>query len=365
MAKIGFITDTHWGQHNDNQVFYDYMKKAVEYYFTVFEEQGVEIVIHGGDVVDRRKFINYVTALRLREDFLKPLSERFKKTYFICGNHDVYYKDTNKVNALNILRLDEFSNFEIHEKWPHEITVDGADILLLPWITVDNEEKAYEAVSNSKAKTCIGHLEVIGATMDKYGQVADHGLSPFLLEQFESVYTGHFHHPSVKGNVHYVGAAFELDWNDYNDPRGVTIIDPVNHTREFFQCPYKLFRNYHYADSTEKKINLLKQDIDRGYFKKFSDCFVKLRVQSKNDDMIYEEVYKQINDAGPASFKTEDQFEPTEDEQTDIDLTNVDSTQTILSRYIEKRMPDEMKKGVASNVNELYNEAIQLENITL
>ena len=58
--KIALITDTHFGARGDSILFYDYM---MEFYNNVFfpylKDNNIENVIHLGDVVDRRKFINF------------------------------------------------------------------------------------------------------------------------------------------------------------------------------------------------------------------------------------------------------------------------------------------------------------------
>ena len=63
--KIAIITDTHFGCRNDSQVFMDSFKKFYkEIFFPTLEERGIRTVIHMGDVVDRRKFINWKTVYR-------------------------------------------------------------------------------------------------------------------------------------------------------------------------------------------------------------------------------------------------------------------------------------------------------------
>ena len=60
--KIGLITDTHFGARNDSLIFSDFFRKFYEnVFFPTLKERGITDVIHLGDVVDRRKFINYKT----------------------------------------------------------------------------------------------------------------------------------------------------------------------------------------------------------------------------------------------------------------------------------------------------------------
>ena len=58
--KVALITDTHFGARNDSLLFLDFFRKFYEnIFFPTLKERGITDVIHLGDVVDRRKFINY------------------------------------------------------------------------------------------------------------------------------------------------------------------------------------------------------------------------------------------------------------------------------------------------------------------
>ena len=70
--KIALITDTHFGARGDSILFYDYM---MEFYNNVFfpylKDNNIENVIHLGDVVDRRKFINFNILHKFKKDFIQ------------------------------------------------------------------------------------------------------------------------------------------------------------------------------------------------------------------------------------------------------------------------------------------------------
>ena len=72
MAKIAMITDTHAGVRNDNPAFQQYQKKCYEWFFKYIDEHNIQNVIHLGDIYDRRKYVNFMSARRCREDFLDP-----------------------------------------------------------------------------------------------------------------------------------------------------------------------------------------------------------------------------------------------------------------------------------------------------
>ena len=75
--KIALITDTHWGVRNDNNSFMDNTKSFLDdVFFPYLQLHNIRDVIHLGDLVDRRKYINFNTANRLKEDFIKPLLDK-------------------------------------------------------------------------------------------------------------------------------------------------------------------------------------------------------------------------------------------------------------------------------------------------
>ena len=62
---------------NDSQQFLDYFKKFVDNIFLPYiDENKIDTVIHLGDIVDRRKYINYVTLRHLKDNLIQPLLKR-------------------------------------------------------------------------------------------------------------------------------------------------------------------------------------------------------------------------------------------------------------------------------------------------
>ena len=98
------ITDSHYGIRNDSTAFYDYQKDFNEnVMMPIIKEYGIERVFHLGDLVDRRKYINYLTLKRLKDDFFHPILEAGCTIDLTIGNHDVVYKNTNDLNAIDQL----------------------------------------------------------------------------------------------------------------------------------------------------------------------------------------------------------------------------------------------------------------------
>ena len=153
-------------------IFDDFFHKFYdEVFFPYLKEHNITLV-HLGDVVDRRKFINHNTAYNFKKHFWNVLDDMIIDTHVILGNHDTYYKNTNEVNAMQNLNLSK--DVKIYTKTT-QVEFDGLPILFIPWICDDNEKESVELITNSQAVVAMGHLEVKGFEMHN-GHYNEHGL---------------------------------------------------------------------------------------------------------------------------------------------------------------------------------------------
>lgn len=346
--KIALITDTHWGVRNDSLVFLDYFEKFYNnVFFPELEKRDIKTIVHLGDIVDRRKYINYVTLKRMREVFIERCKTDNIDLHVIIGNHDVPFKNTNDINSMGEL----FTNYGFkYYSEPHTAVFGDTKIILMPWINNTNYGHCMEYMNRSDAKIVFGHFEIAGCLMDRTN-VNDHGLKIEDFRKFDTVCSGHFHHKSTTKNIHYLGCPYELTWSDYKDPKGFHIFDTETFEIEFVKNPYTMFNKVYYNDG---------DDID-GDFEPLRNTYVKVVKQSMNDpykfDMFmdnllrYEPVHVQIVD---------DHLKLNLEDDSDI-VNEAEDTLTILDKYV-----DEMDKSVPSTslkavLRSIYSEAIHME----
>ena len=236
--KIALLNDTHFGARNDNPAFVKYFNRFYdEIFFPYIIQNDIKTLIHLGDVVDRRKFINFNTAHNFQENFWKRLWDLKIDTHIILGNHDTYYKNTNKVNFTHLIKTFDGANEPwIYEK-PATVNFDGLDILLLPWICPETEEESIYEIDNSHAEVAMGHLEIKGFEMHK-GHFQEVGLEMDQFKRFDKVLSGHYHRKSDNGTIYYLGTQYEITWSDYQCPKGFHIFD--TDTRELTRIPNPL-----------------------------------------------------------------------------------------------------------------------------
>lgn len=353
--KIAIITDTHWGVRNDNIAFLDNSKTFLDKtFFPYIDANGIDTVLHLGDLVDRRKYININTARRLREDFLEPLKRRHLSVHMVAGNHDTYFKNTNHVNALQELVVGSY-NFNIIDRAPMTINFDGLDILLIPWICDENRKESIERIQSSNAPIAAGHLEIQGFEMYR-GSIVSHGDDRSTFDRFDMVLSGHYHHRSSDGTVFYLGSHGEFTWSDYDDPRGFHVLDTETRELTFIENPYKMFKKIWYNDLDE---NFLNTDID---YHQYKNTILKVVVTNKDNPLWFDKFIENLEKVNPIEIQiVEDHLNLALEDDSDI-VNEAESTIDIFKKYIngfDEKTVNKVK--LEKKIVELYNEALTVE----
>lgn len=353
--KIAIITDTHWGVRNDHSAFLDNSKKFLDtIFFPYIDDNAIDTVLHLGDLVDRRKYININTARRLREDFLEPLTARALDVYMVAGNHDTYFKNTNEVNSLREI-ANSYPYIKIYDKAPELIKFDNLPILLIPWICDENRKESIERIKSSNAPIAAGHLEIQGFEMYR-GSIVSHGDDRSLFDRFDMVLSGHYHHRSSDGTIFYLGSHGEFTWSDYDDPRGFHILDTETRELTFIENPYKMFKKIWYNDSNDDFLNL---EID---YSQYAGAMVKVIVQQKTNLFWFEKFVENLESESPVDIQiVEDHLNLNLEEDSDI-VNEAESTIDIFKKYIGNFDENTVNKvKLEKKIVEIYNEALTIE----
>lgn len=357
--KIALITDLHYGVRNDNPVFYDYFEKSMSFFFEHLEKNNIKHLVMLGDLFDRRKYLNYVTAKMCRETFLLPIEKLGINAHIIAGNHDVYYKNTNAINALDEVVAGKYKNVHVCTQLPELIMIDDLPIQLMPWINQTNAHASYTTLETTNAEIVMGHFDIIGFEMFR-GMVSDHGENKSKFSRFDMVMSGHYHHKSSSENIHYLGAFMEHTWADYNDPKGFHIFDTKTRTLEFVQNPYVIFKMLSYDDV--KYPDILERIIEKDY-SEYKDCYVKVVCVNRTNpyafDMLMDKLYK----VGPIDISVVEDISVFTDNEEDTDIDFTQDTQTLLMTYIKGLTLSVDNSKMIDYMNDVYQEAISQEHV--
>ena len=342
--KILLITDQHFGVRNDNLHFVEHYRKFYSKIVIPFlKASGIKEIINLGDTFDRRKYVNFMSLEAAKEMWFDPVKELGCKMTALIGNHDIYYKNTLRINSPEEL-LGGYDIDVIDE--PTTRNYDGTDILFLPWICDENYDRTLRSITESTAPVCMGHLELNGFEAHP-GHVMDHGIDMNIFSKFTKVFSGHYHTKSNRNNCYYLGNPYQLYWNDYAQKRGFHVFDTETLRTTFYRNPFDTFHKLYYNGG----VTIPPEEEIKG-------TFVKLIVEDKGDYAKFDYVVRQLQDIGLADLKI------VEDLSVDLEkgdsVIETEDTMTLLDNYIDEIDLKVDRNNIKTIMRSLYLEASEL-----
>lgn len=350
--QIALISDTHWGCKNDSTIF---LKHFEEFYSQIFfpelRARGIKRIIHYGDLLDRRKFVNYVSSKKMKNSFFDVALSEGITIDLIPGNHDVYYKNTNEVNGPQEL-LEGYPNVTIHME-PQKIGL-GNDVnaLLVPWINNSNYNAFMEKIKEADVPLVIGHFEFKGFEMYK-GMQNEDGMGTEIFRRFRKVISGHYHHKSDDGVIFYTGAPYQMNWADHGDQRGFHILH-VNAglDLEFIENPLKMFHKVYYND---EEVDYSNEDVEQ-----YRNRYVQVIVLKKSKPAIYEDYIDRLFRVDPEDLKVVEDMSYFHESQVEDEKLAGLSAAEIIDVYIDELPNNDIsidKSEIKKILRTLYLEA--------
>lgn len=349
--KFAVINDTHFGARSNNIQINEYIFSFWEnVFFPYLRQNNIKHIVHLGDLVDHRKFINHFILSQVNSRFIDVLKREGITMDVLVGNHDVPYKNTNSVNAVQeLFGMHEF--IKVYSE-PTEVNIDGCDILFLPWINDENYNTTLDMVSKTKCPIAMGHLEIVGFEMER-GIVSTEGIDRDIFKRFQRVYSGHYHHRSADGRIFYLGNQYQLTWHDHGDKRGFHVFDTSDRTMSFVPNPIDLFYQIDYDDSS---MNI--EDIPKMNLSQFKNKIVKVLVNKRENSFIYDTFVNNLSNSDLMGLLiVENSLE--ESTNVSVEFTEAETTLDTINKYVDMS-PTELDKNVLKDkFSRLYYEAIE------
>ena len=344
--KVAIITDQHFGARKNSKLFHDYFLKFYnDVFFPTLEEYGITTVVDMGDTFDSRKGIDFSALSWAKDNYYDRLQEMGVKVHTIVGNHTAYYKNTNNVNAVDLL-LREYDNVTVYAE-PTEVMLDQLSTLFIPWINQENEENTLKLIKKTKCPCAMGHLEFQGFRVNRQ-IVMEHGLEANIFKNFSKVFSGHYHTRSDNGTVFYLGNPYEIYWTDVNDTRGFTIFDTETLEHTPINNPYKMFHNIYYEDTDHQTFDT----------REYENKIVKIIVRKKSDTKKFEKFIDKLYASNVFELKIVENFQI--ESPIEFEAYESEDTLSILNRYIEETEINLDKSFVKKMMSEIYQEACEL-----
>ncbi len=261
--KAIIFTDIHIGLKNNSIQHLNDCENFVKWMVKLAKEQGCETCLFLGDYHHNRASLNLQTlsySLRI----LELINDSFEHTYFIPGNHDLYYRDKRDIHGVEWAK--HLPNITICNDWFKQ-----DDVAIVPWLVGDD----YKKVTKIKAKYMFGHFELPHFKMNALVEMPDTGtINSSQMANVEHVYSGHFHMRQERENITYVGNCFPHNFADAGDDKRGAMILEWDKPHEFHTWDEQpLYKAVNLSDLLENAENILaanmyvrvNQDIDISY----------------------------------------------------------------------------------------------------
>jgi len=281
--------------------------------------------------------------------FFDKLESMGIKVTMICGNHDVYFKNTNEINSLHLL-LSGYKN--IHIIIDREvINYDGLDIGLIAWVNSGNLKDSIEWLNNLSVPVLAGHFEIKNFEMVK-GHFASTGFDRTIFEKFNLVLSGHFHIRSTQDNITYIGNPNQTNWGDYGYNRGFAVLDTNTITLDYIDNKNNAYVVLKFADIDIHSFNY---DL---YTNKIIKVYVdKLDVLSRKRLDLFVDKLGKIAYSIEVNEVTDEILRLEENHQVDIETDTIG----LIKNYISATTETDISKETLMNYFvEIYQESAQL-----
>ena len=344
--KVAVVTDTHFGVKNDSPLFLDtFLSFFEEVFFPYLLENNITTVLHLGDLLDRRKFVNFYTLSQVRDRFMSFFEKNNITLRIILGNHDTFYRNTSEINSMTEL-FGHYKGVYIYTN-PVIVDIDGLSVGLVPWLNESTADSAIKFIEDASVSILMGHFEINGFQVIS-GVKHEHGLESSLFDKFDAVYSGHFHIKQHDKNITYLGTPYQITFSDAYDVKGFHIFDSEDQSMTFIPNEKKMFYVISYDDKTEDPL----KNLDASVYK---NCFVKIIVLNKTKPYTYDRFVESIYSAAPASVTfIEEVFEISKEDIVDT----TEDTITIINNEIDSMEEVDDKSKLKKIIQELYMESL-------
>ena len=367
--KVLILGDLHWGARSDNTTFLEAFSAYFdEVFFPLVEKIKPDMIVQVGDVFDKRSYLNVNTLYYVRTRFIEPLRATNIPSFIFPGNHDTYFKNTNRVNSLE----EVFGYLPIATDRPqlpagdvHLVTKPTtiASALLVPWISPDEATDAFEAIKTTDAPYCFGHFDFAGFNLGG-GRQSEEGFDKELFKKFKLVISGHYHTRQASGNIFYCGVPYEKTWEDFGQWIGFHVLDTA--TGKITAYPNDL-RMHYVIDWKEGEATVMPQTIlqaaDPENLNYLSGKIIRLVVHDNKHPVKLEKFISRISAVKPESMSVMHKTITVDGAKVLDELkdANPDDTVSTIKTYVDAMEGVPEKGQVLDILLKLHQKAVQMQ----
>lgn len=173
MSKVILLGDCHLGARNGSSRFSTHFNKFfTDVLYPYAKKHKIKDIYQLGDMFDNRTNLSYKAFHACKDIWFSPLAELGITMHVLLGNHDIYHKNTLRINSPELL-LGEYNNIKVYKE---PTQVDCFDII--PWICEENQQAVHDFMNRKGAAPyCLGHFEIAGfSCIVELNRMADYPL---------------------------------------------------------------------------------------------------------------------------------------------------------------------------------------------
>ena len=363
MTKIAVICDTHFGYKNSSEIHLNYQREFFHnQFFPYCEKNGINRILHLGDIFDNRKHITVKALKFVRTEFLEEIQARGFTLDIIPGNHDVAFKNTNELCSMfEVLRYYNGKGVNVYME-PTVLDFDGFTIGLVPWITADNYDQCMDFIENSSCTFLAGHFEISGFKLIANSKMKSHGFKKEIFDRYDTVISGHYHTKSSQGNIIYLGSQYQFNWSDVDDKKYFHIIDTETREIEPVQNKNRIYTRFYYDDKDAKDVF----DIVKGasYSKKnIKGKYIRIVVSNRTNYQLFDQYITLIKKMNPHDLTIIENFEEYSSVTEDDEKAAIEDTPSLIEDHIDTLEISLNKDRLKKLMRELYTEAMTDDSV--
>jgi len=226
--KIAITADVHIGIPGKLQDIMWGLRKIRQHCI----DNNIKHIMILGDLLHDREQVR-IEDLNFLVDFLIETDAKYGISVITFpGNHDMYLKNSWKINGLRPLSRYLNSYHDIST-----LTLDGIRFWILPFIHYESDYMAALDDIHKQHKdgdVLLTHIGVKSSTLNACFLLKSWSVVEFSESPFDRIYTGHFHIPQQVGqNVWYPGSPVPFRFDEGDCDHGFIVFDTTMRDHEF------------------------------------------------------------------------------------------------------------------------------------
>ena len=273
--RIWVLGDLHFGVRANSVEWLEIQKQFFEEVFIPTLTANVkpgDVLIQVGDTFDNRQSIN-IKVLNYAVNLFERLG-KILPVHVICGNHDIWAKNSNDVTSIDSLKW--IPNVQIYKE-PKLLEWSNKKILMMPWRR-DTEHETETLANFPQAQIVFCHSEVKGIYLNAKVK-NEHGTDSNVYEKYMRVYSGHIHYRQERNKLLMVGTPYQLTRSDANNEKGFDLVNLEDMSETFFVNDVSpKFIKYNILQLYDMPLGQFKNQIKNN----FVDLFVPSKIATTN-----------------------------------------------------------------------------------